>query len=117
MLAEELFEFCGYSRDEAKRLAKEFADIHSSKEAVNISGKTVIPGENRRLISSSDLVDAVGDMIFIANGSIYKLGYDGDDVLRRICDHNDKKGARKDSDGKIIKDGNFVEPEHTKEEK
>ena len=58
-------------------------------------------------------LDALGDLIFIASGSIGKLEADPAQVLNTICDANDQKGIKKDSDGKIIKDTNtFVEPKH-----
>lgn len=96
MLAEELFEFCGYSREEAKTLSKDFLLHH------NISNN----------ITKSDLADAAGDLIFIAVGTIAKLGLDPSEVMYKICKHNNAKGKVKDSDGKIIKSDNFIEPEH-----
>jgi len=107
MLAEELFEFCGYKRSLAKKLALQFAENHASLEVYenNFSNNT----ENEK----SDLADAAGDLIFIATGTIAKLGFDPDEVMTRICDHNDAKGKKKDAYGKILKDKTFVEPKHT----
>lgn len=98
MLAEELFEFCGYSRQAAKDAGKEFAKKYS--------------GDATKEINKSDLADAAGDLIFISIGTIAKLGLDPYEVLKRICDHNDAKGSKKDADGKIIKNDDFKEPEH-----
>lgn len=98
MLVEELFEFCGYERKDAKALSYKFAEEHSLG----------------RLYSTDDLADAAGDMIYIAVGTIVKLGLDPYTVMKTICDHNDAKGKLKDKYGKIIKDDKFIEPIHTK---
>lgn len=96
MLAEELFEFCGYSREKAKMLSKDFISNHNCNKE----------------ISKSDLADAAGDLIFIAVGTIAKLGLNPYEVMTKICEHNNAKGKAKDSDGKIIKNSNFIEPVH-----
>lgn len=130
MLAEELFEFCGFNREDSKYFGKVFANLFSGhylkttiindiegiadpSDQKSQPGITLIPESGaERPIAYSDLVDAIGDIIFIAIGTIYKLGYDPVDVLTIICDHNDTKGSLKDADGKIIKDESFVEPEY-----
>lgn len=105
MLAEELYEFCLQSRSQAKASGKEFSRLYSPLPAransIAISSK-----------EHDDLIDAAGDLIFIAIGTIYKLGANPKEVLRRICDANDKKGSKKDADGKIIKSADFIEPVH-----
>jgi hypothetical protein len=119
MLAEELFEFCGYSNKEAKAMAVEFANKHSSKQTemkndiLTITSIDPATGEPKiRKITRSALVDAIGDIQFISVGTNYKLEMDPAIVLKRICDHNDAKGSKKDADGKIIKDASFIEPQH-----
>jgi len=96
MWAEELFEFCGYSREESKCLSIKFAKEHSGKNPV----------------IREAMIDASGDISFIAIGTIMKLGGNPEEVLRTICDHNDAKGSKKDKDGKILKDATFIEPIH-----
>ena len=103
MLAEELFEFCGYERKRAKELGIDFANIHS------VDGMTLILADTDII---SELADAAGDLIFIAIGTISKLGLDPYEVVKKICDHNDAKGSKKDAQGKIVKDADFVEPIH-----
>jgi len=61
---------------------------------------------------SDAIADALGDIIFVAVGSLYKLGYNADAVLRNIIIANNNKGDNKDKDGKIIKNKNFDHPNH-----
>lgn len=111
MLAEELFESCGYSREESKANGRDFAAEHSNLNAEK-DGNFLLINTGLSAITKSDLADAYGDQIFIAIGSIFKLGLDPYEVLKRICVHNDAKGSKKDKDGKILKDKTFVEPVH-----
>ena len=101
MLAEELYEMCGYKRETAKEAGKKF----SREYAVSL---TEVLSKDR----VDSVADAAGDLIFIAIGTIMKLGLDPKEVMTRICDANDKKGSKKDADGKIIKNADFVEPVH-----
>jgi len=112
LLAEELFEFCGYERNEAKALSREFASKHSNISSYVKNGKVVIATNPERQMTASDMVDALGDIIYIAIGAIYIAGYDPKKVLSTICQHNDAKGNKKDKFGKIIKDETFIEPQH-----
>lgn len=121
MLAEELFEFCGFTRQESKNESYEFAiDTSIGEEGVlDFTDSEFIEyihdSINENVYAKIDkpaLVDALGDLVFIAIGGITKLGYDPEEVMKRICDANDKKGSKKDSSGKIIKDETFVEPVH-----
>lgn len=97
MLAEELFEMCAYDRDEAKKLSEVFVKAH-------------IDSRSSYTQNIQDVVDAAGDMIFIASGTIYKAKFDPMKVLSIICDANDKKGSSVDADGKIVKGIDFIEP-------
>lgn len=71
-----------------------------------------------RILSNREIeynyVDALGDMIVIAAGSIHKVGYDPHAVLHAIMDINDKKGHKKDKNGKIIKTNNIGKPNFEK---
>lgn len=111
MLVEEIYESIHHisSKDDKpgyksyiKQEAQLFAERHLDKDKSNLSDFTQE--------QIADMADAYGDLIFIAVGSIFKLGYDPEKVLKAICDANDKKGNKKDADGKIIKDSTFVEP-------
>lgn len=99
MLAEELYELIGYDRVEAKERSLELVNKHLTK-LIMVDAN---PGA---------IADAAGDLIYIAIGTLYKLGYDAEEVLATICDANDKKGKTKDAFGKIIKSEDFVEPIH-----
>lgn len=106
MLAEELFELAAYKREDAKALAQILTTAHMDqyekrKKEYDDFGFT-----------NSDLVDALGDKIFIAIGEIAKHGYSPEEVMIKICDANDFKGSKKNADGKILKAEDFVEPEH-----
>lgn len=111
MLAEELFEFCGYTRSDAKEFGEGFAIAESSKE-YRFNHDMLVDAEVGFIAESTELVDAAGDLIFIAIGTIMKLGHDPYTVLKTICDANDAKGNKKDADGKILKDDTFIEPIH-----
>jgi len=112
LLAEELFELCGYGREEAKSYARAFASQHSNISSFVKNDMQVIATNPERLMKTSDVADALGDIIFISIGSLYKLGYNPVEVLSKICEHNERKGKEKDKFGKVIKDSNFVEPNH-----
>jgi predicted HAD superfamily Cof-like phosphohydrolase len=62
--------------------------------------------------TSGSIADAYGDIIFVAVGSLWKLGYDPSIVLQNVIDANNNKGNKKDPDGKIIKEEGFDHPEH-----
>ena len=106
ILSEELFEFCLYGNIEAKAHSVEFAEDYAFRHDNDLIVQEMIEA------NKGDLVDALGDLIFIAIGDIYKLGFEPEEVLKRICNHNDAKGSKKDADGKILKDADFVEPVH-----
>ena len=106
MLAEELYEMCGYSRHESKELSEEFVE-----ENIDMHFDTVY-GIPEDFPSDDSIIDAAGDLLFIAAGTIGKMGLVPSEILERICNHNDAKGTKKDADGKIIKDETFVEPVH-----
>jgi len=103
MLAEELFEMCGMDRENAKQASEVFVRNNVDTDAP---------------VDLDAVIDAAGDLIFIATGTIMKAAKQAGvditphQVMEKICDHNDKKGSKKDADGKIIKDVNFVEPTH-----
>lgn len=104
MLVEEVYELCGYSRVDSKIKSASF--IHENRSQIEKSSKN---------LNIDATLDAAGDLLFIASGTIGKLKYIPSEILRTICDHNDQKGSKKDKDGKIIKDTNvFVEPQHIK---
>lgn len=105
MLSEELFELCGYNRELSKKLALLFMEEHIKLDNGNFDNLT--EDEIKDMIA-----DAAGDLIFIATGTIAKLGLDPNEVMTRICDHNDAKGKKKDAFGKILKDETFIEPKH-----
>lgn len=105
MLAEELLEFSSLSKTQCKEIA-----LNMTNEATKYYD-LISEVQNKEIVKES-MADALGDLIFIAIGSLYKLGYDPTEVLATICDHNDQKGSKKDEKGKIIKDKNFIEPEH-----
>ena len=96
MIVEEIYEVLGYKSQDAKDLAKVFVNNSSIYEETN------------------DLIaDAFGDIIFIATGSLYKLGYDAEIVMDNIIKANNQKSNKKDKFGKIMKDKTtFVEPNH-----
>ena len=61
-----------------------------------------------------DQLDALCDIIFVAVGGMYKLLGTGEKVkeaLDIVCDANDSKGTKKDDNGKIIKNKDFINPE------
>lgn len=108
MLAEELFEFCDFERQTAKDAGIDFAKAYSICDWPEpINGDKIAT-----VISRDALADAAGDLIFIAIGTIAKLGLNPYNVLKTICDHNDAKGKIKDAQGKIIKCADFIEPIH-----
>jgi predicted HAD superfamily Cof-like phosphohydrolase len=97
LIVEELLEFIGLEKKLCKDLAVKIADFCYEYADTN---------------DVNESIDALGDLLFIIIGSIWKRGYDPYVILKRICDHNDNKGINKDSGGKIIKDINFIEPIH-----
>jgi len=114
MLAEELYEFCGYPRAEAKANGVDFAEDHSMFSDEK-DGRFEYNHDGVNYVYKEDVADALGDLIFIAIGGLGKLGYNPEDILLRITEANEKKGSKKDADGKIIKDIDFVEPDHSSE--
>ena len=63
--------------------------------------------------------DALGDIIYVALGTLSKLGMDAEQLLTAICDSNDtkyvidsngKKILNKNESGKIMKSANFKDP-------
>lgn len=61
-----------------------------------------------------DKLDALLDIIFVATGSLSKLGLSAEqivDATEIVVSANEAKGSKKDSNGKIIKNNNFVPPE------
>ena len=101
MILEEVLEGFGYPREVAKE--------KSLKMAKKLNAKS--PMHNA--VSLTDTIDAFGDIIFIAIGSLAKLGANPEAVLSDILKANQQKGNKVDKNGKIIKDDNFVEPNHS----
>ena len=101
MILEEVLEGFGYPREVAKE--------KSLKMAKKLNAKS--PMHNA--VSLTDTIDAFGDIIFIAIGSLAKLGVNPEAVLSDILKANQQKGNKVDKNGKIIKDDNFVEPNHS----
>ena len=61
-----------------------------------------------------DRLDALCDVVFVAVGSMHKLGLTPqqiDKAMNTVCDANDKKLANKKSNGKISKPKDFIGPE------
>ena len=61
-----------------------------------------------------DKLDALADTIFVAIGSMYKLGLTPqqiDKAINIVCDANEKKLSDKKDNGKISKPVGFVGPE------
>lgn len=112
LLIEEMFELCGYKKEEIKDLVKDFTDKHTNISSYIKDDKLTITTNPEREMSLSDVVDALGDIVYLAIGSLYKLGYNPATVLSAICEHNNKKGKERDTNGKIIKTNTFVEPIH-----
>ena len=55
--------------------------------------------------NSHDLVDAMADVIVIATGTIYKLGYDADKVMDEVLKEiNSRTGSFNEATGKWEKD-------------
>lgn len=69
------------------------------------------------LLASNDVdrADALGDLIIVAVGSLFKLTGGNskkvEDILMAITSANNLKGTTKNSAGKITKPANFVGPE------
>lgn len=112
MIAEELFEAMLYTREEAKTESEQF--VIGTYDQYNGAPYNMDCDDPVTLLHyGSGIADAYGDILFIAIGSLIKLGYDPEEVLLKICNHNDAKGSKKDKDGKIVKDtSTFVEPKH-----
>jgi len=61
-----------------------------------------------------DEVDAILDLIFVAIGTLHKLGLKPEeivDTMQAVLDANKQKSAIKNSDGKIRKPDDFIPPE------
>ena len=59
-------------------------------------------------------VDAIQDLIFIAIGTLHKLGLKPEqivDTMQAVLDANKQKSATKNADGKIQKPNDFIPPE------
>ena len=59
--------------------------------------------------------DAIGDLIFVATGSLFKLVHNDPAKVLKIIDiittANQQKTGEKDANGKVIKPKGFVEPQ------
>lgn len=99
---EELCEILGYH--------KKF----SSKEEFREYCMKVVALQASEEVTMEEQIDGYGDIIVYAIGELAKLtipnGIDPRQVLINICFANREKGLKKDKDGKIIKDPNFIEP-------
>lgn len=104
MIAEELYELCLYNRTRSKTLGLSFANEHAN----SLFNEGIESSDMNR----DAMIDALGDIIYIATGTLYKLGADPFNTMSVICDANDKKGNVKDQFGKIMKDETFMEPVH-----
>ena len=66
-----------------------------------------------------DQLDALADIIFVGLGSMYKLLGSAEKVKEAmyiVCNANEAKGTKKDSNGKIQKPKSFTGPEAELEE-
>jgi predicted HAD superfamily Cof-like phosphohydrolase len=58
-----------------------------------------------------DVVDAFADMIYVIVGTMLIMGIDPDAVFEEVHRSNmTKDGANRNSEGKILKDENFIAP-------
>ena len=61
-----------------------------------------------------DRLDALCDVVFVAIGSMYKLGLNYHEIkqaMNIVCNANEKKSSSKNSNGKISKPKDFIGPE------
>ena len=65
--------------------------------------------------TDAGLLDAVADIMFVAVGTLFKAckkyGIEPDALMAIVCDANDKKGRKKNSEGKILKAADFEKPD------
>jgi predicted HAD superfamily Cof-like phosphohydrolase len=101
-----------------KRICKWNEERGNSKGNFNTSLELALLTEELNEFTRSDKevdkLDALVDIIFVAIGSMHKLGLTPQQIVRAIeivCDANDQKQANKDANGKIMKDHNFISPE------
>lgn len=112
-ILEELLEGLGFNQLFA---TKQDFRSHVNANITNIIN-TVISNE-RNIPLSAEQADAFGDIIVFAIGALLKICTKNpelgspEEVLERIMLANDAKGNKVDADGKIVKDVNFVEPQH-----
>jgi predicted HAD superfamily Cof-like phosphohydrolase len=61
-----------------------------------------------------EIVDGLIDLIYVATGTLHKLGLDNTQIIQcfhEVCDSNDSKMPfEKDVDGKIKKSKNYFKP-------
>jgi len=64
--------------------------------------------------SETEMLDALVDIIYVAVGSMHKLGLTPqqiDNAINIVCDANEAKSGKKNADGKVSKPDNFPEPQ------
>lgn len=112
MMNEELEEFAwafiATIRNKFGELNKEEAD--AKREEVEAYTK----GRDFKVDLKVNQLDALGDLVFVAIGAMYKLTGSVDqvrDILLAITAANNLKGNKKDSKGKIAKAKDFKGPE------
>ena len=105
-------EICNWN--EERGLATEPIDVSLEYEMLKEELIELIVADTR-----VDVADALGDIIFVAVGSLYKLTKDVDkvkDILLAITAANNQKKQEVNGIGKIIKPDDFVGPESMIEE-
>lgn len=112
MLTEELDEFAWAFPKTLKDKFGEMDEEEYKEKEQEISDYVV--SEEGQLEVKVNRADALGDIIFVAVGSLYKLVGDADkveDILNAIIAANNTKSKEKNADGKITKPKDFVGPE------
>ena len=71
--------------------------------------------ELTQALTDAQELDAVADIVFVSIGTLYKVSKKYNinplELMKIVCDANDKKGSKKNSEGKILKAADFKKPD------
>lgn len=105
-IIEEILESYGYTN--GRGLSKEIIALLRDNELVGLGDQQSI---KKMSVDPKDVLDAFVDIQIYCVGAIAKLAKSVPEVINAVMDKNDAKGSETDSQGKIIKKEDFINPD------